>query len=324
MPALKALVRQSVHAIGGMQVFRFLNQNGVRILMYHRFPADTKALDWQCNHIREHYLPISLELVAESLQSGRPLPANALVITIDDGYRDFFLYGYPAFRKFELPTMVYLVSDFVDGRIWLWWNQIEYAFQQTQRKAISLKVTGSGPLDFSFDTGEQRMAVARTVAESLTTVDDSERLGLLKLIPQLLEVEIPTSPPERWAALSWNEVRTLAQNGVDFGAHTKTHPILSRITDPGRQREEIEGSKIRLEQELGRPVRHFCYPNGSRPDFDDQTVDLVRQSGFLSATTTERGLNFPGSEPYLLHRIGVEPALPKNYFIELLAGARKR
>lgn len=322
MAALKSLLRQSVHAVGGMPVFRFVNRKGIRILMYHRFPADTHALEWQCEHIRAHYKPITLQFFAESLKSDQPLPANALVITVDDGYRDFLLYGYPVFRKFELPSTVYLVSDFIDGKIWLWWNQIEYAFQQTQRKSIALKIDGS-PRDFSFNTEDQRMTVARTVAESMTRVDDSERLKLLELIPQLLEVEIPTVPPAQWAALTWDEVRALSKDRVDFGAHTKTHPILSRIKDPQRQHDEIEGSKTRLEQELGAPVRHFCYPNGSRSDFNDQTLKIIKQSGFLSAATTERGLNFPGSELHLIRRLGVEPELPRNYFKELLAGARK-
>ena len=322
MAGLKSVFRQSVHSVGGIPVFRFVNRKGVRILMYHRFPAATEALEWQCEHIRAHYRPITLQLFAESLQSHQPMPPNALVITVDDGYRDFLLYGYPAFRKFELPTMVYLVSDFVDGKIWLWWNQIEYAFQQTQRKSISLNIDGT-PRDFSFETADQRLTMARTIAESLTRVEDSERLRLLGQIPQLLEVEIPNTPPEQWAALTWDEVRKLAKAGVDFGAHTKTHPILSRIKDPERQHEEIEGSKIRLEQELGGPVRHFCYPNGSRSDFNDQTLRIIKQSGFLSAATTERGLNFPGSELHLIRRLGVEPELPRNYFTELLAGARK-
>ena len=63
---------------------------------------------------------------------------------------------------------------------------------------------------------------------------------------------------------------------------------------------------------------------GLESDFDATTVELVRQCGFQTATTTERGLNFPGSQPLLLRRLGVEPTLPKNYFIELLAGARKQ
>src|SRR4030095_6341220 len=109
---------------------------------------------------------------------------------------------------------------------------------------IYLEIAAGAPLDFSFETADQRMTVARTIAESLTTVDNSERVRLLKLIPQLLDVEIPTSPPEQWAALNWEDVRTLAKNGVDFGAHTKTHPILSRIKCPLQPQGEIEGSKI--------------------------------------------------------------------------------
>ena len=264
MPPLKSLLRQTVHSAGGMQVFRFFNVNGVRILMYHHFSPDTTALEWQCKHIRTHYQPISMDSLADGLNADKRLPRNALVITIDDGYRDFLKYGYPVFRKFELPTLVYLVSGYVDGALWLWWNQIEFAFLHTRQQSFSLELAGATSLNLSFKTDAERLAAGKTVAEVLTRVDDSERLRLVKLIPELLEVEIPTSPPEQCAPLNWAKLRELAQNGVDFGAHTKTHPILSRIQDPAAQREEIEGSRVRLEQELGKPLRHFCYPNGSR------------------------------------------------------------
>jgi peptidoglycan/xylan/chitin deacetylase (PgdA/CDA1 family) len=290
--------------------------------MYHRFSSETCGLERQCEHICRNYQPISLDTFVDCLQSDRSVPSNALVVTVDDGYRDFLLHAHPVFHRFGIPATVYLVTKFVSGDLWLWWNQLEYAFQQTKSKTISINLGGQGAQEFSLASDSERRLAYRSVAQALTRVEDSERLRWLTTIPQLLGVEIPSVAPKNWAPLNWDEVRELSNKGVVFGAHTQTHPILSRLASREQQREEIEGSKLRLEKELGRPVRHFCYPNGSRTDFNEHTVDLVRDLGFQSAATTERGLNFPGSELFELRRIGVEPNLPEIYFAELLAGAR--
>ena len=113
----------------------------------------------------------------------------------------------------------------------------------------------------------------------------------------------------------------MSREGVEFGAHTKTHPILSCI-QPEEQREEIEGSKRRLEEELGRSVVHFCYPNGRRSDFNDVTLRLLTEFDFRSATTAEPGMNQRRADPLALRRLGAGPVLTREYFRELLAGVR--
>jgi peptidoglycan/xylan/chitin deacetylase (PgdA/CDA1 family) len=242
---------------------------------------------------------------------------------VDDGYRDFLLYGFPVFRAFDIPCTVYLVSDFLDQKLWLWWDQLAFAFRHTKRDSLTFTLNHD-ELSFQLRDQAQREALGADIANRLTQVTNSERVRLVKLIPELLEVEIPTTPPAEFEALKWEEVRELAKDGVAFGAHTVTHPILSRLSDSQHQRAEIEGSKRRIEQELDQPVEHFCYPNGLYDDFDEETVELVKRAGFKTATTTERGLNFRGSRPYTLLRLGTDPELPRNYFTELLAGARKQ
>src|SRR5207247_6171821 len=95
-----------------------------------------------------------------------------------------------------------------------------------------------------------------------------------------------------------------------------------RVRRP-HQREEIEGSRRRIEAELRRSVLDFCYPNGLRPDFDGFTLNLLKDCGFRSATTTERGMNRVGIDPFLLRRLRVEANLPQEYFTKLLADIRK-
>lgn len=320
--AVKSLAKSIFHSSGLLDGFRFFHRAGVRILMYHRFGPDTQGLREQCDHIKRYYRPVSMNSIADWLHRGKALPENAVAVTVDDGYRDF-LHAHPVFREFEIPVMVYLVSDFLDGQVWLWWNQIEYAFQHTALRSGDLKLPLDG-IAVNLATAEGRFQTARSVAEALTTVNNSRRLEVLALIPKLLQVEVPAQPPSHLAPLTWNEVRELAKEGVDFGCHTKTHPILSSLENSNAQRDEINSSKLRLEQELSARVDHFCYPNGSASDFDNDTLDIIESLGFRTAVTTEPGMNSKRSQPFLLRRLPVDPAFPCDYFERLLSGAFRR
>ena len=66
--------------------------------------------------------------VAEWLHSGRSLPPYPLAVTVDDGYQDFQEAGHPVFAEYGIPVTVYLVTDFVDGKSWLWFDRFVYAF----------------------------------------------------------------------------------------------------------------------------------------------------------------------------------------------------
>jgi peptidoglycan/xylan/chitin deacetylase (PgdA/CDA1 family) len=79
------------------------------------------------------------------------------------------------------------------------------------------------------------------------------------------------------------QVREWLSLGFEIGAHTLTHPRLSTI--PIREaRNEIVGSKKRLEDVFGVRVKHFAYPYG---DCNDAVVDLVREAGFETACTCD-------------------------------------
>jgi peptidoglycan/xylan/chitin deacetylase (PgdA/CDA1 family) len=290
--------------------------------MYHQFPPDSRGLRQQCEHIQRYYQPISLKSLTETIRQKAPVPHNALVVTVDDGYRDFLLHAHPVFSDYGIPVTVFLVSDFLDRKLWLWWDQIQYAFGQTARKSLSLELSEGDPARFAFESDEQRAAVAEKVIGIMKGLDNHERLRLLKLIPERLAVDVPAGPPSELEPLSWDEVRRLAGLGVEFGAHTKTHPILSKIIDVKELSEEIGVSKSRLEEELGAPAVHFCYPNGRALDFNEKVVEVVREHGFLSAVTTVPGLNFAGAHPFLLRRLYIGPTFQDYYFRELLAGVR--
>jgi len=84
-----------------------------------------------------------------------------------------------------------------------------------------------------------------------------------------------------------SQIRDWLAAGHWIGAHTCTHPRLSRLPRD-RAREEITAGRKKLEDRFGIPVEHFAYPYG---DYDDTTVELVREAGFKTACTMHRGIN---------------------------------
>lgn len=107
--------------------------------------------------------------------------------------------------------------------------------------------------------------------------------------------------------LNWDQLRMFDRSGlITIGAHTVDHQNLASDS-PEQQQFEISQSKAQLEAQLGHPVHHFCYPYGS---YDQATIDLVRQAGFITATTTLPGTIQPPGSLFTLRRIRDALSLP--------------
>lgn len=98
--------------------------------------------------------------------------------------------------------------------------------------------------------------------------------------------------------LSWEEIREMHGFGVRFGAHTLTHPDLTRV-NPDRIDRELGVSKRIIEEELGVPVDSFAYPFGR---YDETVRTLVRRY-FSCACSDALGLAGRGSDPFALERV---------------------
>ena len=106
------------------------------------------------------------------------------------------------------------------------------------------------------------------------------------------------------SVLTWDELRKLAREGVTMSAHTKTHPIMTRLSSE-EVRKEIVESKNDLQREIGDTLPIFCYPAGGH---DDTTVRILQEEGFKLAFTTRKGQNDLNSADLLrLRRQNITP-----------------
>ena len=101
--------------------------------------------------------------------------------------------------------------------------------------------------------------------------------------------------------LSAEQLREMAADGFEVGAHTRTHPHLPELP-AAASAEEIAGSRADLEAVLGTPVRTFAYPYG---ELAEETVTAVGAAGFEAACTTESRLARAGDDPLRIPRLEV-------------------
>ena len=72
---------------------------------------------------------------------------------------------------------------------------------------------------------------------------------------------------------------------VEIGAHTISHYVLKKLTDSAVQR-EIQGSRDKIESEIGRKVEHFSYPFGTRKEVGGREFKIAKECGFKTSTTS--------------------------------------
>ena len=286
-----------------LNLFHFFNlftRNRAIVFMMHRFckwgerdgslhPAD--ILDTSLRYLSDNnysVIPLS-EYVQKLVHRSRLY--KTVVFTVDDGYHDFYDYAYPVFKEHRMPVAIFLTSDFIDGKLLLWWDQVQHAMAYKEEPELKLDLR-SEMSSLSLRNAYERERAGRAVIEYCKTLADDRRCALVNK----LAMKFNGSSPEYCEdvrPLSWDQISEMQQNNIEFYAHTKTHPILSRCTEE-KIRHEISESKKSIEAKLERPANIFSYPNGKFDDLNDAVIALLKSEGYIAAFTAEEGLDNTG------------------------------
>jgi len=219
--------------------------------------------------VRERMNPVSLDTVAATLAGGE-LPERAVLVTFDDGYRDNLISAAPILDRFEIPAVVFLATDHIGTADPFWWDLAAWRFGDHGSGEADLPLLG--PRSWA-----DPEALATEWIEAAKLVPDAVRRAAVEQLAAVLGGGDPR-PVFAETMLTWDEVRDLARRGWAIGAHTCSHPILTRL-DPAVVAKEVGGSVDRVRDEIGRPVLGFAYPNGQPGDFDEIARAAVSTAG---------------------------------------------
>jgi peptidoglycan/xylan/chitin deacetylase (PgdA/CDA1 family) len=168
----------------------------------------------------------------------------------------------------------------------------------------------------------------RPVADGsvLVTMDDGDPSVLDIAAPILKAHGVPSvafilgGEPDGFDLLSADDLRQLPAYGIEVASHSASHRSMAKIP-LGEAREEARSSRARLEDVMGRPVRAFAFPYGTRADYSPEVADILTEEGYDIAFTSQHGAVRPGLHPMMLPRVKVESGDPAWLFPLLCRGA---
>ena len=274
--------------LGMFELSRFLTRRYPRIMMYHRFShtpredrvcADT--FEKQMRVLSKRFNVMDLRDVVTALRQGHDLPSHTVVITVDDGYRDFYDVAFPILKQYRLPATLYATTGFINGDLWLWPDKIHYILNQCHDEKLELSMGGNEVI-VSLASPSLKKQTWGILVDYCISVFKQEREDFVKYLAKKTRVNIDAIPSEDYQAVNWEQVKEMANHGINIGAHTCSHPILSKLESKDVTYEVVE-SKNKLEDVLGHTVSCFCYPNGEARDFNDHVKQTVIDAGFSNS-----------------------------------------
>lgn len=226
----------------------------IPILTYHSIDESDSVISTgretfrrQMKFLREaEYNVVSLKKLAEGLNENVKFSSKTIVLTFDDGFRNFYIEAFPILAECDFTATVFLVTEY---------------------------------------------------CEKYNDWDGS----------------LPTI--ERSQLLSWKEIKELHNHGIEFGAHTRTHPNLTRLAVEEIER-EIAESKAVIEERLGTETATFAYPYGI---FNEQ-VKQIAKNYFKAAVSTNLGMVKAGNDIYALKRLDTFYLKDERIFSSLSTG----
>jgi peptidoglycan/xylan/chitin deacetylase (PgdA/CDA1 family) len=227
-----------------------------------------------------------------------------LCITFDDGYLDNFEIALPLLQKHGLNATFFVTSNYVKQVKIPWWDEIAWMLQNSDTKSFNLAWTGERQFDVAqIRSNNHNLHKFMTVIKSHSELSMQKKLVLLQ---NILAITFDIAGLTKPLFMSESNVTEMKNAGMEIGGHTMNHPILSHLS-ASEQSIEINQNKQHLEGLTKQPVTTFAYPVGSYDCYDQDTLDILKKSGYKIAFTYENGLNLKYNDrPFELLRFPIE------------------
>jgi peptidoglycan/xylan/chitin deacetylase (PgdA/CDA1 family) len=259
---------------------------GIRALAPELFE---RQLDW----LQAEHTLVGLDRLTAALDGGTPLPPDAALLTFDDGFAEHHDVVLPALRRRGLTGTFFLTQDACAGHQLLNVHKTHFLLAHLGADAfgaavlaesVSLGARSNGASVFGADHWEHadERAIKNLLNYELPFEDAS------RILDRLFQRHL--GDPAAFARrlyLDASQVRTMAEAGMTFGYHTRTHRMLSRLT-PEQQAGELRSGPDWIRSWTGQREVPFCYPWGGPETYTPHTVRLLGDLGYSVAFNTVR------------------------------------
>lgn len=329
----KELLANILYKTGLIPVIRKipLNRNALTIIAYHRiydidikqeFPFDPELIsasvdnfEWQMKYIKKYSYPSRFSEVITNMQKGRKIHKRTVIVTFDDGHQDNYKNAFPILKNLRMPATIFLSTGYIGKNDLFWFDEVAYLIYRANSGKYSISAINTNIYINNIDT--RRKATEKVLGNMKNVGDEIRREALMQLRKEtkvtLLEKDKPMC-----GNLTWAQVKEMSKNGIEFGSHTVSHPILTKVGDMELMNELIESRRI-IEEKIKRTVQVLAYPVGGKNEYDNRVKKATKDAGYIMGVSYISGINKRIEiEQYDLKRLHVERYTRKQDYLAML------
>ncbi len=266
------------------------------VLLYHRvntleqdiwnISVSPEHFEQQMDFLRDAYEIVKFEDACLSTNT------NAVSITFDDGYADFYENAFPVLEKYKIPATIFITTENIDTDEEFWWDALEGMVFSCSKPWIIWEHE-----IFPIENVQEKKQFCYCIHSRWIKKDSYKIRSLLDEFSKELAVPIPKRPQNR--SMSSDQIRILDRSTyITIGGHTHTHAALPYIED------KMKHAELSLSTELLKGISHdaskiFSYPFGH---YDEEVITFLRQYGYVKSATTFPGLSNALTDPMQIPR----------------------
>jgi peptidoglycan/xylan/chitin deacetylase (PgdA/CDA1 family) len=306
--------------------FLFAPHGRLVILNYHRIsdkkeekplsPFDIgvtrEKFEKEMRYLCRNFSVLPFSQAIDLLKNEDDWPRFPVVISFDDGYRDIYLNAFPVLERFNLSAIVFISTRMVEKGEPFWWDELENLVEHNHLEEIKLALENCFSPEYDLHLGhllaiQDKRVFLKTLTEQIKKIKGKYRDELLNKLKPLLK----SGKEQKREVLSWDEIRNLIKNGIEFGSHTHNHYLLT-FEDQKTIIEELRISKQKLEESLEEKIDSLSYPSGL---CNSEIEKLAEECGYKAACSNFYGFNHKGTNLFSLKRLSLEESQSLDDFI---------
>jgi peptidoglycan/xylan/chitin deacetylase (PgdA/CDA1 family) len=245
----------------------------------HAYPP-MKCADFAyiMDYIAKRFQVVTLE----EMQNGEKSRLPKMVLTFDDGYKDFYENALPILDRFGFPSIQSIVVESVEHGSNFWTQKLNLLMHCISDNLETFDVEIGG-VPFHYRKNEGFKEFNNSVFNHLLRFPLEMRNNFISE----LKSKLPNCEMEVEKMMSWDEIKKCTEHKVEIANHTFSHNLLNTIYNRDEILKEVVESKRIIEEKTGQKVQTLTFPNGF---YNQQIIDVCKEAGYKYLLTTRADL----------------------------------
>jgi peptidoglycan/xylan/chitin deacetylase (PgdA/CDA1 family) len=278
---MKEFIFKTLYRLGVPRLLRISKKNTITVLNLHRI---TEERDYFYNPIKPQtfynlidYCLKNYDIIPFS-DIHKPSIKPKLILSFDDGYRDFIEYVLPYLIKQGIPSNHNVVNECINNNIPIWTQRLNDVFNELKLNSI----TNEPIISCKSEYKGSWMLYYLGYFHYLITIEKEERNRVLNELITKYNVKSSCK------MMNWTDLKYCIKNGVEIGSHSYTHDSIATIKNNSGYEKEILASVEEISSRLNEKVSIFALPNGQ---YNSNVVEYIKTIGIQHLLIVDERVN---------------------------------